>query len=56
MDLLPDPDHWWAESSAAGMSTTAGLAGETPISLVFADLTPHWLVGGRTGAASRRSW
>ncbi|MFC7243624.1 FtsK/SpoIIIE domain-containing protein [Catellatospora aurea] len=49
MDLLPDPDHWWAESSAAGMSTTAGLAGETPISLVFADLTPHWLVGGRSG-------
>ncbi|GAA2352975.1 hypothetical protein Cme02nite_26960 [Catellatospora methionotrophica] len=49
MDLLPDPDHWWAESSAAGMSTTAGLAGDTPISLVFADLTPHWLVGGRSG-------
>lgn len=49
MDLLPDPDHWWAESSAAGLSTTAGLAGETPISLVFADLTPHWLIGGRAG-------
>lgn len=49
MDLLPDPDHWWAESSAAGLSTTAGLAGDTPISLVFADLTPHWLLGGRSG-------
>jgi S-DNA-T family DNA segregation ATPase FtsK/SpoIIIE len=50
MDLLPDPDHWWAESSAEGMSTTVGLAGETPVSLHFTDLTPHWLVGGRPGA------
>jgi DNA segregation ATPase FtsK/SpoIIIE, S-DNA-T family len=49
MDLLPDPDHWWAESSAAGLSTTVGLAGDTPIQLRFADLTPHWLVGGRSG-------
>ncbi len=50
MDLLPDPDHWWAESSAEGMSTTVGLAGDTPVSLHFTDLTPHWLVGGRAGA------
>ena len=50
LDLLPDPDHgWWAESSAAGLTVTAGISGETPIGLHFADLTPHWLVGGRSG-------
>ncbi|MEV0267572.1 FtsK/SpoIIIE domain-containing protein [Hamadaea sp. NPDC050747] len=50
LDLLPDPDHgWWAESSAGGLSVTVGISGETPISLHFADLTPHWLVGGRSG-------
>jgi DNA segregation ATPase FtsK/SpoIIIE, S-DNA-T family len=49
-DLLPDPEHWWAENSAEGMSTTVGMAGETPVSLHFTDLTPHWLVGGRVGA------
>ncbi len=50
MDLLPDPDQWWSETSAEGMSTTVGLAGDTPVSLHFTDLTPHWLVGGRAGA------
>ncbi|WP_027341946.1 FtsK/SpoIIIE domain-containing protein [Hamadaea tsunoensis] len=51
LDLLPDPDHgWWAESSAGGLSVTVGISGDTPISLHFADLTPHWLVGGRSGA------
>ena len=50
MDLLPDPDHWWAESSAEGISTTVGLAGQTPVTLHFTDLTPHWLVGGRPGS------
>jgi hypothetical protein len=50
MDLLPDPDQWWAESSAEGLSTTVGLAGDLPVSLHFTDLTPHWLVGGRAGA------
>jgi DNA segregation ATPase FtsK/SpoIIIE, S-DNA-T family len=50
LDLLPDPDHgWWAESSAARLTVTAGISGETPIALHFADLTPHWLVGGRSG-------
>jgi S-DNA-T family DNA segregation ATPase FtsK/SpoIIIE len=50
LDLLPDPDHgWWAESSAAGLSVTVGISGDAPISLHFADLTPHWLVGGRSG-------
>jgi hypothetical protein len=50
LDLLPDPDHgWWAESSASGLSVTVGISGDAPISLHFADLTPHWLVGGRSG-------
>ena len=50
LDLLPDPDHgWWAESSAAGLSVTVGISSDAPISLHFADLTPHWLVGGRSG-------
>ncbi|MBB5871249.1 hypothetical protein F4553_004628 [Allocatelliglobosispora scoriae] len=50
LDLLPDPDHgWWAESAAAGLSVSVGLAGDTQVSLHFADLTPHWLVGGRSG-------
>jgi DNA segregation ATPase FtsK/SpoIIIE, S-DNA-T family len=51
LDLLPDPDHgWWAESSASGLSVTVGISGDAPISLHFADLTPHWLIGGRSGA------
>ncbi|HCT76138.1 MAG TPA: cell division protein FtsK [Micromonosporaceae bacterium] len=50
MDLLPDPDQWWAETSGDGLSTTVGLAGDTPVSLHFTDLTPHWLVGGRAGS------
>lgn len=50
MDLLPDPDHWWSESSAEGLSTTVGLAADLPVSLHFTDLTPHWLVAGRSGA------
>jgi hypothetical protein len=50
MDLLPDPDQWWAETSEEGLSTTVGLAGDTPVSLHFTDLTPHWLVGGRPGS------
>jgi hypothetical protein len=49
-DLLPALDHWWSESSAEGMATTVGLAGDTQVSLHFTDLTPHWLVGGRPGA------
>lgn len=50
MDLLPDPDHWWSASSADGLSTNVGLAAQTPVSLHFTDLTPHWLVGGRVGS------
>ncbi|WBB75387.1 FtsK/SpoIIIE domain-containing protein [Micromonospora sp. WMMD1128] len=47
-DLLP-PDRW-TESAAAGLRTVLGRAGRKPVSVAFDDATPHWLVGGRTGA------
>ena len=47
-DLLPA--EIWHQSSAAGLSTTVGVAGLTPLPLRLNDLTPHWLVGGRHGA------
>lgn len=47
-DLLPSGT--WQERSADGLATTVGLTGHAPLSLRLADLTPHWLVGGRRGA------
>ncbi|MFI2647079.1 FtsK/SpoIIIE domain-containing protein [Micromonospora fulviviridis] len=63
-DLLPA--RRWAESSGAGLRTVlgravrgvrlgasdaaAGAAGREPVTVAFDDATPHWLVGGRTGA------
>ncbi|HEY7174392.1 MAG TPA: FtsK/SpoIIIE domain-containing protein, partial [Micromonosporaceae bacterium] len=47
-DLLPSAT--WQEGSADGLATTVGLTGHAPLSLRLADLTPHWLIGGRTGA------
>jgi hypothetical protein len=47
-DLLPD--RRWAESSAAGLRTVLGRSGRDPVTVAFDDATPHWLVGGRTGA------
>ncbi|OZV84746.1 cell division protein FtsK [Micromonospora echinospora] len=47
-DLLP-ANHW-AESARAGLRTVIGRAGRTPVTVAFDDATPHWLVGGRTGA------
>ncbi|WP_312034032.1 FtsK/SpoIIIE domain-containing protein [Actinoplanes sp. TBRC 11911] len=50
-DLLPDPDEpMWAQDAAEGLSTVVGHAGDTPLALRFNDLTPHWLVGGRSGS------
>ncbi|WNM37677.1 FtsK/SpoIIIE domain-containing protein [Micromonospora halotolerans] len=46
-DLLPE--RRWAESSATGLRTVLGRARE-PVTVAFDDATPHWLVGGRTGA------
>ncbi|MGN9808621.1 FtsK/SpoIIIE domain-containing protein [Micromonospora sp. BQ11] len=47
-DLLPE--RRWAESSVAGLRTVVGRAGRDPVTVAFDDATPHWLVGGRTGA------
>ncbi|MGW5667921.1 FtsK/SpoIIIE domain-containing protein [Micromonospora sp. NPDC003776] len=48
-DLLPAGDLW-SESSADGLATTVGDAAGRPVSLGFTELTPHWLVSGRSGA------
>ncbi|MET8199306.1 FtsK/SpoIIIE domain-containing protein [Micromonospora taraxaci] len=47
-DLLPE--RRWAESAGNGLRTVIGRAGTTPLTVAFDDATPHWLVGGRTGA------
>ncbi|WP_406071616.1 FtsK/SpoIIIE domain-containing protein [Micromonospora sp. NBC_01638] len=55
-DLLPE--RRWAESAGNGLRTVIGRAGgvpltvafDTALTLAFDDATPHWLVGGRTGA------
>ncbi|MFK3982177.1 FtsK/SpoIIIE domain-containing protein [Micromonospora sp. NPDC050397] len=47
-DLLPARN--WTESASTGLRTTIGRDGREPVTLAFDDKTPHWLVGGRTGA------
>ncbi|MEJ3742182.1 FtsK/SpoIIIE domain-containing protein [Actinomycetes bacterium KLBMP 9797] len=47
-DLLPEDTH--AEISAEGLATTVGHDGDTAVTLQFNDLTPHWMIGGRSGA------
>jgi len=47
-DLLPTGDLW-AEDAADGLSTVVGRDGDTELALRFNDLTPHWMVGGRSG-------
>ncbi|WP_229400903.1 FtsK/SpoIIIE domain-containing protein [Micromonospora okii] len=50
-DLLPGPDEpLWAASSAEGIATTVGDAAGRPVTVGFTELTPHWLVSGRSGA------
>jgi S-DNA-T family DNA segregation ATPase FtsK/SpoIIIE len=50
-DLLPEPgEPLWGAGAADGLSTPVGSAGDTPVVLHFNDLTPHWMVGGRSGA------
>ncbi|MEH1169086.1 FtsK/SpoIIIE domain-containing protein [Micromonospora sp. CPCC 205539] len=44
------PERRWAESAGNGLRTVIGRAGRTPLTVAFDDATPHWLVGGRTGA------
>ena len=47
-DLIPE--QYWNETSADGLTTVIGrdARGDVPVS--FDDNTPHWLIGGRTGA------
>ncbi|MFU8854261.1 FtsK/SpoIIIE domain-containing protein [Micromonospora sp. SL1-18] len=47
-DLLPTGR--WAEPSGDGLRTVLGRSGRELVTLAFDDATPHWLVGGRTGA------
>ncbi|MEH1099258.1 FtsK/SpoIIIE domain-containing protein [Micromonospora sp. CPCC 205561] len=50
-DLLPGADEEpWTASGVDGLTTTVGDAGGRAVSLGFAELTPHWLVSGRSGA------
>jgi hypothetical protein len=44
------PATYWQEVSADGLRTPAGAAAGTVVELCFDDRTPHWLVGGRSGA------
>ncbi|SIN08932.1 FtsK/SpoIIIE domain-containing protein [Micromonospora cremea] len=44
------PERRWAESAGNGLRTVIGRAGRAPLTVAFDDATPHWLVGGRTGA------
>jgi DNA segregation ATPase FtsK/SpoIIIE, S-DNA-T family len=50
-DLLPDPgEEFWTGDAADGLGTIVGHDGDTAVPLRFNDLTPHWMVGGRSGA------
>ncbi|MFC4146719.1 FtsK/SpoIIIE domain-containing protein [Micromonospora mangrovi] len=47
-DLLP-AGELWESTSADGLATTVGDAAGRPVTLGFTELTPHWLVSGRSG-------
>lgn len=47
-DLLPD--ETWQRDSSAGIATTVGVAGLSTLTVRLDDLTPHWLIGGRSGS------
>lgn len=51
-DLLPDEgsEPFWSGDAADGLGTVVGHDGDTPLVLRFNDLTPHWMIGGRSGA------
>ncbi|MGC1211062.1 MAG: FtsK/SpoIIIE domain-containing protein, partial [Micromonospora sp.] len=48
-DLLPAGELWESDS-VDGLATVVGDAAGRPVSLGFTELTPHWLVSGRSGA------
>ncbi|MET8232861.1 FtsK/SpoIIIE domain-containing protein [Micromonospora sp. NPDC005298] len=48
-ELLPATgDQLWKSDPANGLTTTVGDAGGRPVPLGFTELTPHWLVSGRS--------
>ena len=50
-ELLPEAgEPLWAGDAADGLGTVVGHDGDTALPLRLNDLTPHWLVGGRSGA------
>jgi hypothetical protein len=50
-ELLPEAaEPFWSGDAADGLGTVVGHDGDTPLVLRFNDLTPHWMVGGRSGA------
>ncbi|MFI6272707.1 FtsK/SpoIIIE domain-containing protein [Micromonospora zamorensis] len=46
--LPPTGERLWESSSADGLTTTVGDAGGRSVPLGFTELTPHWLVSGRS--------
>jgi hypothetical protein len=51
VELLPAADEpLWSASAADGLTTIIGHDGDNPVALRFNDLSPHWMVGGRSGA------
>ncbi|MCZ7419456.1 FtsK/SpoIIIE domain-containing protein [Verrucosispora sp. WMMA2121] len=46
--LLPPTDELGQAAGTDGLTTTVGDAGGRPVSLGFTELTPHWLVSGRS--------
>lgn len=49
--LLPQTgERLWESDSADGLTTTVGDAGGRSVPLGFNELTPHWLVSGRSAA------
>ncbi|SCG58533.1 FtsK/SpoIIIE family protein [Micromonospora coxensis] len=50
-ELLPaETEPLWSASSTSGLSTTVGDANGRPVTVGFTELTPHWLVSGRSDA------
>ncbi|MET8306145.1 FtsK/SpoIIIE domain-containing protein [Micromonospora sp. NPDC005173] len=49
-DLLPATgEQLWGSDPTDGLTTTVGDAGGRQVPLGFTELTPHWLVSGRSG-------
>ncbi|HEX5596239.1 MAG TPA: FtsK/SpoIIIE domain-containing protein [Micromonosporaceae bacterium] len=50
-ELLPDEaEGLWGEDATNGLATPVGYDGDRPVILQFNDLTPHWMIGGRSGS------